>query len=380
MNSRRNKLENIKEILSISSGDIIGGAIVSFFWLYLASVIDVDEYGKISYFMGIAGLGYIIALIGTRNTITVYSAKNFSAYSTLAALSIIFGIISTITVFFLVNKFDSSLLLSMYVINEISLGYIIGKRLFKIYSIYVLIQKSLTVVFGLVFYYIIGPDGIILGISLSYVHFGIIFYKILKTNKISKSQLDGKYGFIMNNYFINIIGGVKSNLDKIIIAPLFGLTIMGNYALILQFYALLALVPMTVSKIFLPQDAQGIPNDKSKYLIFVIAVVISITSFTISPYLIPIFFKNFIHATDGIRILSLGVIPSVTSMLLSSRLLGLEKSKYVIIGYLFFVIPLILGIILSRNYGIIGITMSYVAGLSLSAIYYAIVTKSLKIK
>jgi len=156
-------------------------------------------------------------------------------------------------------------------------------------------------------------------------------------------------------------------MHKIIIAPLFGLALLGNYALALQFYVLLTLVPLTISKIFLPNDASGNPNYKLKYFTFVIAVIISLTSYFLSPYVIPLFFPNFSGVVSGIQILSLGVIPSIASTLLSSRLLGLEKSKHVVLGLLW------------EKYGIVGITLSYVVGLSLNALYLAFITKFLKI-
>ena len=71
----RNKLFAFKGLTLIGSADIIGAIITGIFWLSIASLIDVKEYGELHYFMGIAGLAYVITLIGTQNTVTVYSAK-----------------------------------------------------------------------------------------------------------------------------------------------------------------------------------------------------------------------------------------------------------------------------------------------------------------
>ncbi len=380
-NNKKSKINNgLKGIFYIGSGDLIGSAIVSVFWIFLATTLDAESYGQIHYYIGIAGIAYVLSLIGTKNTIIVYTAKKIPIISIITLISIISGIISAIIIFFIFYRFDTSFLLIAFILNDISLGYIIGQKLFQTYSKYILIQKSLTVLLGLSFYYLIGIEGILLGIALSYTHFLIIFYKIFKENKVEVKSLNGKYGFILNNYAISIVGGFKANLDKIIIAPLFGLALLGNYALALQFYVLLTLVPLTISKIFLPNDASGNPNYKLKYFTFVIAVIISLTSYFLSPYVIPLFFPNFSGVVSGIQILSLGVIPSIASTLLSSRLLGLEKSKHVVLGLLWFVSTLVLGIILfGEKYGIVGITLSYVVGLSLNALYLAFITKFLKI-
>ena len=59
----------------IGSADIIGAIITGIFWLFIATFLEVEEYGQIHYFLGIAGVAYVITLFGTQHTITVYSAK-----------------------------------------------------------------------------------------------------------------------------------------------------------------------------------------------------------------------------------------------------------------------------------------------------------------
>ena len=370
----------LEGILYLGTGDFLGGIIVAVFWLFLASMISVEDYGQLHYYLGIAGIAYVLTLIGTRNTMIVYVAKRVQVYPTLSIISIIGGITTAIAVLFLFFRLDISLLLIVFVINDICLGYILGKKLFRTYSKYIIIQKSLTVTLGLSFFYLFGVDGILYGIGLSYIHFLIIFFQIFKGQKIHFDHLKGKYGFILNNYGISLVGGFKANIDKIIIAPLLGLTLLGNYALALQFFVLLTLLPMTISKVFLPYDASGIKNNKLKFFTLLIAIAISLTSYFLSPYIIPLFFEKFSEVVLGIQILSIGVIPSTASTLLSSRLLGLEKSKHVILGLLLFLTTLVLGILLfGENYGIFGITISYVAGLSFNAFYLFLATKFLKI-
>ena len=74
----KDKIFAYKGLGMIGSADIIGAAITGIFWLSIASLIDVKEYGELHYFMGIAGLAYVITLIGTQNTVTVYSAKKIN--------------------------------------------------------------------------------------------------------------------------------------------------------------------------------------------------------------------------------------------------------------------------------------------------------------
>ena len=71
-----------KDLMSIGFANILGSAISSIFWFYLATLIDPNEYGQIHYFLGIAAMGQLFALIATPNAITVYVAKNIKIHST----------------------------------------------------------------------------------------------------------------------------------------------------------------------------------------------------------------------------------------------------------------------------------------------------------
>ena len=75
-------LQRIKELVTLGSGDVIGSVLSAIFWFYLASQIKPDAYGEIHWFLGIVGIFSYVALFGTLNTITVYSAKNIKIQST----------------------------------------------------------------------------------------------------------------------------------------------------------------------------------------------------------------------------------------------------------------------------------------------------------
>ena len=46
----RGKLYGLKGLALIGSADVIGGAISAIFWLVIASLLLVEEYGELSYF------------------------------------------------------------------------------------------------------------------------------------------------------------------------------------------------------------------------------------------------------------------------------------------------------------------------------------------
>ena len=86
-------LQRIKELVTLGSGDVFGSVLTAIFWFYLASQVKPDAYGEIHWFLGIAGIFSYIALFGTLNTITVYTAKNVKIQSTLYFISLIASLI-----------------------------------------------------------------------------------------------------------------------------------------------------------------------------------------------------------------------------------------------------------------------------------------------
>ena len=376
----RNKLFTFKGLTLIGSADIIGAIITGIFWLSIASLIDVKEYGELHYFMGIAGLAYVITLIGTQNTVTVYSAKKINVVSTLFFISLLIASVTALVVFFIYNKPDVSLLVIGYAINDLSIGYLLGKKLFGNYSKYILTQRMLVFILGFGFYFIFGVEGILYALALSYVHFLILMYKGLKDSPINFSSLKTRSGFIINNYALSLVGGFRGNIDKVIIAPLLGFMLLGNLALALQFYVILMVIPQIVFKYTLSHDASGIPTTKVKLWTFMFAIGTCITTIVLSPHLIPLFFQKFIDVVVAVQILSIAIIPATASLFYLSKFLGLEKSKSPLIGLSIQVTITVLGIvILGSMYGIIGIAISYVLASSGNLTYLFFTNRLLEI-
>ena len=137
--------------------------------VFLASQISPDEFGELFYFIGIAGIAGAFVVLGSQNTITVLASKNIKIESTLYFISLLFGIIASFIIMILFYRIDIVFLLFGYVINILSMGEILGRKNFSLYSKHVLLQKTLTLGLGLLFFYIFGIEGIIFALSISYV-------------------------------------------------------------------------------------------------------------------------------------------------------------------------------------------------------------------
>ena len=158
-----------KDLASIGFANIVGSGISAIFWLYLASVIEPAEYGEIHYFIAIAAFAQIISLVGSSNVLTVYTAKKIKIQATLFFISLLVGVVSTIVIIVIFFRFDAGLLVLGYVIFEMVNAVLLGRKAYTEYSKYFLTQKILMLVFGIGFYYLIGFDGILYGLVLSFV-------------------------------------------------------------------------------------------------------------------------------------------------------------------------------------------------------------------
>ena len=369
-------IKKIKNISAIGGADVFGTAMSAVFWFYLASQIEPSSYGEIGWFLGIAGLFSGIALFGTANTITVYTAKKTQIQSTLNFISLSASVILSFIVIVLFPSFytiDVGVILIAYVINTLAIGDLLGRKQYTNYSKYTLVQKGLTLGLGVSFFYLFGYEAIIFALALSYVlHFKRIF-SIFKEIRINFSLIKPRIGFIGNNYFMSILSITSGQVDKIIVAPLLGFAILGNYSLAIQVVSVMLILPNVFQKYLLPQESTGVKNRKPKILVIIFSVLITILGIFVVPILINEFFPKFTEAVDAIKIMSIVVIPTTISLIIESEFLGKEKSRIVLVGTAILVTSLIIGmIVLGSLMGIEGVAYSLVIAQTAKLCFYLI--------
>ena len=353
------KFNSVKKISSIGITDIVGSAISAFFWFYLASLIGPEQYGEINYLISIAAFASNIALFGATQTLLVYSSKNIKIHATLYLLNLVIGSISAIIISFLVEDFSVGLLAIGYLIFAISYSDLLGKKILRKYSFVIIIQKILMVTLTIGFYFIFGAEYIILGMSIS---FFVGIFSILngfKNSQINFVLFKEKISFIIFNYFQSILGAFHGSIDKIIIAPLFGFIILGNYSLAIQFFSLLLVIPVVFGKYLIPSESSGIENNRVKIVMIIISVGIGISGVIIGPKITLLLFPKFEEIQSIIPVISLVIIPSTIAMIYTSKLLALEKSNYILIIGIFRTSSMIsLLLILGQIFQIQGIALA----------------------
>jgi len=376
----RKFFQKSKNLTFLGSSYIISNAISAIFWLFLASILDVDQYGELGYLLAIVGTVGAFGLIGSNNTLTVYVAKGIKIQATVFFITLIAGVGLSIGLL----VFTQNILISFYPLALIIFSTVIfdllGRKAFANYGKYLVIQRILMVIFALVFLEIWGVNGIIFGYTLSFTVFSFLIYKAFQEGKIDFKLLKDRKNFILNSYGTHVLEVISINIDKLIIFPMFGALILGPYQLGFQIFVVIMILPHIVTQYTLPHDATGIRNKSLKKYTLIISGIITGLAVILSPLLIPIFFPKYIEAVDVIQIMVFALVPSTLTLILTSELLGKEKTKSIILSVIVAIIALIVGIVILGEYmGLLGLALSLVIARSLQCVTLLILKNRIKI-
>jgi len=369
-------ISRVRSLTLIGTADITASGIAAIFWFYMASLLGTEQYGQVSYFLSIVSIASTVSLFGFENTISVYVAKKVRVEPAIYIISIVSGVVTGIVLYLMFNHIG----ISVYVLGAIIFGLasaeIIANGLYKSYSKYLITHKILMVVLSIGFYHALGVDGIFLGIGIAFFPYLIRVFKGFKNATPNFSLLRARSHFILNSYFLNLSSVFNGSIDKLIIGPLVGFALLGNYQLGIQFLSVLHILPSIVYKYTLPQDAGGNPNKKLKKATILSSVGLAIFGITLSPIIVPAFFPQYNEAIQVIQIVSLSIIPTTINLMFTSKFLAAEKNRIILISSGIHLSVLVTSLILlGRMYGINGMAAALVLAISTESVYYYIINR-----
>ncbi len=363
-------LKMIKDLSVIGIVDISAAAISAVFWFYVASLLGPTDYGEISYIIAIAQTASTVSLLGAPHVLIVYTAKNIRIQSALSALTLMIGSVVSVILFLFYYNTELSFLILGYIIFSLVISEMLGRKSFGEYAKIVLIQRALMLILGIGLYFILGKHGVIIGLAISFSPYIIPIIHGFRKYECNFYLIKQRFRFIINSYFEGLSTILSTTLDKLIIASLFGFTILGNYSLAIQFFLLLLIIPQIVWKYILPYDSVGIENKKLKQILILVSIGLAILSFILIPPFVELFFPQYLETVDATRIMSIAIIPATIFLIFHSKFLGMEKSKYVFISSGILVIVQVAGIvILGRLFDIRGMAFAIVLAYTCSVIY-----------
>ena len=356
----KSKVYSLRGLFIIGSADIFGSVISVAFWLIVASLLIVEEYGQLTYLIAIASLVQSSSVIGSSNTLMVYASKKPELIQSLILLSFLAAIVGSIVVLVISQKFEIIFIIFSFLILELSSTILLGKKLYSQYSKFIITQKVLQLILGIGLYHLIGFNGLLIGIILANLPLLFILLKELKNFKFNFSGLKESKEFILNNYFSHLISIFRRDIDKIIIAPLLGFVVLGNFSFLLQIYTIMMIASSISYKYLLPENVSQKKNKRLKKYLILLSILISISGFFLSPIFIENLFPKFIESIFALQILSFTVIPGTIGSILTSKILALEKSRILILAYSVQLCSVVLGtIFLGLYFGLVGLALSF---------------------
>jgi len=368
------KIQGLKNVTILGLANISGNAISAVFWLFLANFIGAEKYGEIGYLISIAGITMSISIWGSEKALMVYTAKGLNIQPAIYIISIITSGISALILYVVFESIGMSIYLVGAVIYNLAVAEFLGRKQFKNYSKHFLMQKILFVGLALGLFYVMGPHGVLLGFGISCLPFAHRIIKTLKENKIDFKIIKEKSGFILNNYIIDLSAQFGGQIDKLLIGPIFGFILLGNYYLGIQVLNILAIIPEVVGQYTIPQDASGKSTKRIKILTVSVSGLLALIGIFIIPIFLPTLFPEYSESLDLIPIISMAIIPITISSMYISKFLGNEKSRFVVISYLIVITIIVSGIIIfGDKIGIVGLAIIFVSAESAKAIFLFIV-------
>jgi len=364
------KNASINAIGTMGFGNFIGSVISSIFWIVIAGFLGTENYGQISYLLAIIGIFSVVSMFGGQYTMQVYTSKQIKLESSLYLISIVSGTSLAIILFILFQDIGVSISLIGITVLNFYFSEMIGKKLFSKYSLIYVIQKILFVSFSLILYHLIGFEGILIGYGLSHFIFVKHVFKILSNEKFNLKLLNSKKKIIFYNYASELTATARNNIDKILIVPFFGLSLLGNYFLSMQIISLMYILPGIVIKYTIGEDSREKSTLKVKSITIFISFVLALLGAFVGTAFLPVFFPQFIDAIELLPILSFAVIPRTVSLMIMSKFLATEKNFHITMANLVTFFLLSLGIILSfQFYEDVGLAYSYVIGMAGNSFY-----------
>lgn len=375
-NRIKDAVRKAKDLRHLALANIIGKAIAGIFWFYVAAILGAENYGQVGYFIAIGSMAASFALVGTTNTLIVYVAKKVPIQPTIYFIALILGSIASVIVILIYDNYEAGLFVIGYVIYNLAISDLLGRKHYKRYSKFFILQKICFVAFAIGLYYVMSFPGIILGFAISFLIFTPIIVSGFKEYTLNFSLLKKRFGFMMNSYVLSIERIFSGQVDKIIIAPMFGFSILGNFSLGMQALSVMLLLPTVVYQYTLSQDASGNPSTVIKKLSIILSFILSILGFTLSPIVIPWIFPEFVDSVQILQIISFVIIPYAFNMSYTSKFLGGERSRIILVGQAVSVSSYVVGLfVLGEIFGINGIALALLISGIMQSVFYFIVDR-----
>jgi len=358
-----------KDLFYVVGTGVATGGLGGLFWFVVAGVLDVEIYGMLSYLLALGSTLAVIGSLGLGTAVTTFVAKGDKEFARDAfSLTLLLSLISGVAVAFL------DPILGLYVaaaiLFSLNLSHLLGKRKYLAYSFTSLLGRGFQVIFSLVLFFALGFIGLIIGYSLALLLASFNILASVKEFRFRFRAVVRHKKFVIDSFGTNLLRTSSFSADKILIASLFGFSILGSYTISSQFFLLLSIVPSMLFQYLLPESSAGISILKIKRISLLGASTLSVIGFLVSPLLITMFFPKYADSILLSQVIILALTPYTYSAISRAELFANERSRIVLKSMLLFVLlMLFFQAFLGSLVGTIGLGYALVLAYSLEALY-----------
>lgn len=353
-----------------SISEIISVVFYALFWLVIAAQISPNEYGEIHYLIGIAAIVSGVSIFGSGSSLVVLISKKEYIQSTITLISLIISSVGFVIAYFLINRIDVGLLIFGIIFYNLG-GYILqGKQAYGKLLLYNIIQKSIFIALSEISI-MFDNQQIVLALSSSQFIFLNIIIRNFRKSDVNFYLLRRKICFFASNYGTALLSIMKDNIDKIIILPILGYSVLGNYSLALQGILLLTGSITILTRYSLPLLSKGENVQKLFKFSYFTSIPMTIVGYFLLPLGIENLLPKYEHTIEAIKIISFSIPFYIIANIFQTRFIAAEKSQYVIIGNIIFFITITTGMILfGTHYGILGVAYSYLISMIIHSVFF----------
>ena len=167
------------------------------------------------------------------------------------------SVVTFIVLFIIQGKIEIIILTTGFIVSSLAIAETLGRKQFKSYSRYFVVQKILFVVFGILLYNLYGVNGILYGLAISFIPYTYQILQGVRDSKIHFLLIRERLVFLLTNFAYTFAGVARGQVDKLIIAPILVFEVLGNYSFALQIVAVLMIFPNIIYKYTVPVDSSG---------------------------------------------------------------------------------------------------------------------------
>ena len=326
----------------------------------LATLQDVHEYGQLNYVIAIASLSSSISLLGLNTAVTTLVPQGHKQIDIQANQVIL---ISATVCAIIVSLFNW--LLGLFVMGMafwmMSSYELLSRKLYSKYAINIIGARASQLVLSIILYSFFGIPGIIVGFIISFFVFSVTYFKTIPQFSKRFDKIRKEFKLSLHLYSYNLSNALLLYFDKLIIAPIYGFTILGYYQLGFQFLMFFSMISVSFYQYLIPEESSGRNRNRIRLYGIALSIIITILVFVLAPVILKAFFPNYINSLNSIRILSLGIVPMMITGTLNSKFLAMKLTRYVLFSSIIYqVTQMVLIIVLGRQFGIEGISLSVV--------------------